>query len=253
MNLFTLQKTLGLLAMPAGLFWLLLGATGFLCLRRNQRLAGWTLCGLALIYALIGNIYVGSALMTRLEAGVPAVDLARLAPMDAVFVLGGGTEQDPFGGPQLGQAGDRVLLAARLWHAGKARILVASGMSRDSATGKVRDLGQETRQLWRDLGIPDSAIRVVATPCWNTREEIAADRALQQREGWSRIGLLTSAWHLARARALAKRAGLEAIPLGSDWQGRPHPFQVQMLVPQSQGFEQVQKACWEWLGRRAGR
>jgi uncharacterized SAM-binding protein YcdF (DUF218 family) len=251
-SLFALQKTLGLLAMPAGVLWLLLLASGALCLLRKQRLPAVLFLLVAAGYALAGNVYLGSRLMARLEAGVPPVDVAALAPFDAVFVLGGGSQQDPSGQAQANLSGDRIVLAARLWHAGKARLLVASGLSRDSLGG-VRNLGSETRALWRGLGVPDSAILVADEPCWNTRDEILADRRLQLRHGWKRVGLVSSAWHLPRAMALAKRAGLDATPLGADWRGRPHPFQLQLLVPQQEGFMDVQRACWEFLGRRLGR
>lgn len=252
MSLFALQKTLGLLVMPAGLLWLFLLASGGLCLLRKQRLPALLFLLVALGYALAGNVYLGAALMARLESGVPPVEVAALAPFDAVCVLGGGSQQDPFGQPQANLSGDRILLAARLWHAGKARVLVASGMSRDSL-GAPRNLGEETRALWRSLGVPDTAILVVGEPCWNTRDEILADRRLQLRFGWKRVGLVSSAWHLPRALTLARRAGLDALPLGADWRGRPHPFQLQLMVPQAEGFWDVQRACWEWLGRRLGR
>lgn len=251
MSLFAVQKTLGLLAMPAGLLWLLLLASGALCLLRKQRLPALLFLLVAAGYALAGNVYLGSRLMARLEAGVPPVDVAALAPFDAVCVLGGGSQEDPSGQAQTNVSGDRIVLAARLWHAGKARLLVASGMSRDSLGG-VRNLGEETRALWRGLGVPDSAILVVAEPCWNSGDEILADRRLQLRLGWKRVGLVSSAWHLPRAMALAKRAGLDAAPLGADWRGRPHPFQLQLLVPQQEGFMDVQRACWEFLGRGLG-
>ena len=247
-----LEKTLGLLVMPAGLLWLFLLAGAGLCLLRKQRLPATLFLLVALGYGLAGNVYLGSALMARLEAGVPPVDVAAIAPFDAVCVLGGGSQQDPFGRAQVNLSGDRIVLAARLWHAGKARVLVASGRSRDSL-GLPRDLGQETRTLWRSLGVPDTAILVVDEPCWNTRDEILADRRLQLRHGWPRVGLVSSAWHLPRALGLARKAGFEATPLGADWRGRRHPFQLQLLVPQAEGFMDVQRACWELLGRRVGR
>jgi uncharacterized SAM-binding protein YcdF (DUF218 family) len=252
MSLFALQKTLGFLLMPAGLVWLALLTAALVCFRRRQRSLGVCLLATFLIYGLAGNPQVGAALMARLEAEVPPVDLATAGPFDAVCVLGGGTEEDPFGQPELGRGGDRILLAARLWHGGRTPLLVASGWGRDSRRGP-RDAGVETRRLWRDLGIPEGAILAVSEPCWITREEIAAYRRLQERHGWKHLGLVSSASHLPRALALARKAGLVVTPLGSDWRGRPRPFQLQDLVPQADGFMDVQRACWEYLGRWVGR
>jgi len=252
MFLLDLQKTLGQLALPAGLLWLLLLAAAGLLLRRRH----WAPAALVLLvwglYTAAGDFYLGTALLAGLERTIPPVDFATVEPFDAVCVLGGGTELDPWGRPILATSGDRVLTAARLWRAGKARTLVASGVALDDE-GRIRDGGQETRALWRELGIPDTAIVVVAEPCWITRDEIAALRALQIRLGWERMALVSSAWHLPRALALADKAGLRCTPVGADWRGRARPLQLHRLVPQGTGFELTAIACKEYLGRRVGR
>jgi uncharacterized SAM-binding protein YcdF (DUF218 family) len=252
MTWFSLEKAVGLLAMPVGLIWLLILAQAGFCLRRRQRGPAALCLGIALLYGCAGNRYLASALAASLERRVPPVELAALEPFDAVFVLGGGSEQDPAGAPELGPAGDRLFLAARLWHAGKARLLVASGVARDGVAG-FRDGGQETRALWQAVGIPDRAILAVAEPCWNTRDEIRAYARLQARYQWRRMGLVSSANHLPRAMALAARAGLVFTPLGADRIGRERRFELQGLVPQGIGFETTQRACWEYLGRWLGR
>ena len=252
MNLFTLQKTLANLVMPVGLIWLLILAAALLCWRRRQRGAAAFILGIAILYSVAGTPYVGNALMASLERTTRPVQVESLQPFDAVFVLGGGGAQDEDGKPELGGAGDRIFLAARLWHAGKARLLVASGMARDGVGG-IEDDGQETRAMWRAVGVPDRAILAVAEPCWVTRDEIRAYVRLQAVYGWRRMGLVSSASHLPRAMALAEKAGLAVIPLGADRVGRSHAFQLQYLVPQVQGFETTQRACWEYLGRWLGR
>ncbi len=252
MTLLSIQKTLAMLVMPAGLLWLLLLLASLLSFRKWQKPLGTLLLAMALLYACAGNIHLGAALMARLESSIPPMDPGRVDPFEAVFVLGGGTDEDPAGRAQLGLAGDRVYLAARLWHLGKARRLVTSGMGRDSLSG-IRNGGEETRALWRGLGIPDSAILVVKEPCWITRDEIAAYRRLQERHGWKRMALVSSASHLPRALALARQAGLAVTPVGANWRGRSRAFQLQDLVPQADGFMDVQRACWEFVGRWVGR
>lgn len=251
MTLFVLEKTLALLIMPVGLIWLLMLAAVLLCLSR--RLWGpAALCLLcAALYACAGSTCLGDALIGSLERQFPPVAVAALEPFDAVCVLGGGSELDAAGVPELGVAGDRIFLAARLWHAGKARLLVTSGAAWDGIAGP-RDAGQETRALWRAVGVPDAAILPVREPCWNTRDEIKAYKRLQARFGWRRIALVSSASHLPRALALAAKEGLEVTPLGADWQGRRIPFMLNALVPQAAGFSACQRACWEYLGRWLG-
>ncbi len=250
MTLFAFEKTVGILIMPVGLIWLLmLAAVLFSLYLRQWRQAALGLV-IAALYTCAGNVHLAGRLMASLERCVPPVAVAALPPFDAVFVMGGGSDQDERGEPELSTIGDRIFLAARLWHAGKVRLLVSSGAG-NGFQGR-RDLGQETRALWRAVGIPDSAILPVGEPCLNSREEIQAYRRLQARFGWQRMGLLSSASHLPRALALAAKAGLAVTPLGADWQGQPRDFQLQDLVPQGKAFNMNHVACWEYLGRWLG-
>ena len=252
MTLLAVEKALGLLVMPVGFIWLIMLAAALFRLRRRQWGSAALWLAIAALYATAGSIYVSGALIASLERTSRPVQVEALQPFDAVFVLGGGGDQDEAGHPQLSLAGDRIFLAARLWHAGKARKLVASGMARDGVHG-IEDGGQETRTLWRAVGIPDQAILVVPEPCWITRDEIHAYARLQARYGWRRMALLSSASHLPRAMALAAQVGLEVTPLGADRVGRDHRFQVNFLVPQGAAMAITQRACWEYLGRWVGR
>jgi len=249
---FDLTKNLGYLMMPAGLFWLALLALALACLLRRRHRLGLGLLGLFVCYSVIGNCWVGQRLIASLERRIPQAPPAPSEPLDAICVLGGGSEPDPLGQPQLNDYGDRIVAAARLWHAGRTRRLVTSGSCLDTL-GQRQDLGAETRRLWLDLGVPADAILVIPEPCRNTREEIAALRRLQARTRWNHLGLLSSAWHLPRALALADRAGLQVIPIGADWRGGQNSFQRYPIVPQARGFMLVQLGCWEYLGRWLGR
>jgi len=244
------SKLIGMLCMPTGLLWLGLLLAMFWAFKRRMRDLGAFLAFLFLGFSLAGNPQVGALLMNRLESTIPPFP-ENAAPLDALFVLGGGSQVDERGHPFLGVSGDRITEAARLWHAGKVRCLVASGTSDDARTGR-RNLGAETRAIWESLGIPSTAIREIEEPCFITRDEIQAYGRLMVQEGWHRVGLLSSAWHLPRAMALAKRARLEVLPIPSDERGRIPRFQLWHLVPQEEGFQKTQLACWEMLGRLVG-
>ena len=237
--------------MPVGLLWLGLGVASFWAFRRGLRvLSGFVMC-LFLGLGLAGNPQVGAWLMGRLESPIPSLPV-EAAPLDALFILGGGSEVDAHGHAMVGMGGDRIVEAARLWHAGRAKRLVASGASNDSLAAR-RNLAVETRAIWLDLGVPASAILCLEEPCFVTRDEIKAYAHLKAREGWQRVGLLSSAWHLPRAMALAKQEELEVVPVPSDRRGRMPRFQLWHLIPQQEGFQKTQLACWEMLGRRVGR
>jgi len=252
MWLLSFQKTIALLIMPVGLLWLGLVVLTLWCAWRRHWGTMLFAATLTLAYAVLGNSHTGNQLLAGLEAQVPRCDPATTAPFDALCVLGGGSELDGAGKPQLGSGGDRIAQAVRWYHAGKARWLVASGVSNDDVAGP-RDLAQETKALWLTMGVPESAIITIKEPCWVTRDEIAAYKALQQTRTWTRMAVISSAWHLPRAMALADAAGLAMTPIGADWRGRERAWRLQDLVPSGQGFLAVQLACWEHLGRWIGR
>jgi uncharacterized SAM-binding protein YcdF (DUF218 family) len=251
MHTLGLQKILGYLLMPAGLLWLGILLACLWNWRQKQRGMAFLFLGIFLLYGLAGNRWVGLCLVHTLERRIPPLP-DRGEPFDAVWVLGGGSDLSPGSGPELSDGGDRIAAAARLWHSGRVKLLVASGTGNDGPAGP-RDLGQETRQLWLGMGVPPEAILVETGPCDITREEIAALRKRQEQFHWKRVAILSSAWHLPRAMALAHRAGLEPTPIGADWRGRERTSQAYFFVPQAGGFTLVELACWEYLGRWVGR
>lgn len=247
-----LSKWAGRLAMPVGVFWLaLLVASGWALGAQRRRLAA-ALLVLTVGYTLAGNENLGSSLVAGLEApfrAQPVVD----EPYDAVIVLGGGTTLRPWGEPQVSSSGDRLVTAARWYRRGAVRRLVCTGSSvagLDQREG--RNLAAEARQVLVELGVPPEAIVELPGPR-NTREELAAVATAARAEGWGRLGLLTSAWHLPRAMRHAEASGLRFDPIAADFRGRPPVVTMVSVVPVANGFELTHLAAWEHLGAWVGR
>lgn len=245
------QKLLGRLAMPLGLLWLGLLATGLFCAVRRAWAAAAVTAGLWLLCTAAGSPWLGSHLLLRLEAGFPPPDLALAGPYDAVFVCGGGTALRPDGIAQLGSSGDRLLTAATLQRNQRTPLLVTSGSS-IPGLGRSRDLTEETTDIWLRCGVPATAIVPVPGPI-NTKEEIAAYRMLAEERGWKRVAVISSAWHLRRIARLCATEGFAADLLGSDFSGRTDDSSWIELVPSIGGACSVQLACWEFLGTAIGR
>lgn len=243
------QKLVAILAMPAGIFWMGLGLAALWSagLARWRWATQWS--GVFIIYSLVGNGNLGTALHNLLERDYPPLEIAAgTHDFDAVFVMGGGSAWTGRGRPQLHRAGDRVMLAAQIQRIGWSKFLVASG--RQLGTG--RNLAAETKQIWQSLGVPESAIIELPMPR-NSREEVAAYAELARRRGWRSMGLVSSAWHLPRALALCEVHGLQVEPLPADHRGGPLLWTARRLIPQEGGFSGVQRASWELLGRLTGR
>jgi uncharacterized SAM-binding protein YcdF (DUF218 family) len=239
-------KLIGALAMPTGLLWLVLGAVTLVSAAKRRWLWALPAAGLWLVFTLFGNTWIGAAWLGVLEA--PYVELDPFEhEYDAVFVLGGGAATGSTGRAQATGAGDRVLLAAQLYHAGRTPLLVSSG-SHVPGANATDNLAAATAELWRGLGIPPDAIIEVPGP-YDTRTELQAYEELTDSEGWQQIGVVSSAWHLPRVAMHADAVGLQYSMLPADFRGTPRWEGIVSIPPSGAGFRLVQLAAWETLGR----
>ncbi len=246
---FEVQKGVGHLLQPVGVLWMALGAAAGIAWWRQQRLGAALLASTWLVLGLAGNAWVAQSALARLERGMVEVDPATASTYDVVWVLGGGTCDSPAGLPQLSGAGERVMLPARLFHAGKTPLLATSGSIKVGAMHRLGDHTAQTAAMWVGLGIPVDAIIQVPEPK-NTKEEIAALALMRAERGWTRVGLVSSAWHLPRALLHARQNGLTVLPIpaGFDSEPAPGPSGV-WVIPNARALGQLSTAWWEVLGR----
>jgi uncharacterized SAM-binding protein YcdF (DUF218 family) len=172
------------------------------------------------------------------------------SPADAIVVLGGGVmpARPPRTAPELSDAGDRVLEAARLWRAGRAPLVVACGGSLDGTPPEASDLAT----LLRFLGVAPEAILEDARSR-NTRENALEARRLLDPLGARRILLVTSALHMPRAAALFRGQGFAVVPAPTDWlvvdPGPRSRLGVALsLLPNVESLAITTRALREWLG-----
>lgn len=245
---YLLPKTIARMAMPAGALFAVLWLAPFVAFYRRQHRTALVCAAVAIAFGVSGNEFVGGALMGKLEAPFRADHpLSRHVEYDAVMVLGGGS-----GGDRrhyfVSRSGDRIVTGARLYLTGRTPKLITSG-STVPGSSSVHNSAEATTTVWKDLGIPESAILQVPGP-HNTREEIKALNELIQENGWTEIGLVTSAWHLRRAMRLVEREGLseQVAPIPSDFRASNRWDGFYSVIPTGQGFSKVHSACWEFLG-----
>ncbi|MES2660708.1 MAG: YdcF family protein [Verrucomicrobiota bacterium] len=246
-SLLIAKKVIALLVLPAGMIWL-----GLMMLVGWPGLNRWGRAFAALvlvIYTVAGNAWTGSWLLKKLESPYAAMTHPA-EPFDAICVLGGGSSATPNGDAQLGPAGDRLIVPVRLFLSGKARHLVTSGLSVTDIGGS-RSLADDTAAVWLDLGVPETAITRLSEPR-TTSEEIRAYKELIAAKSWKRVGVCSSAWHLRRVEQLCRSEGVGMIPVPADFLSAPLPWTPMYAVPQARGFQNVQKALWEFLGGITG-
>lgn len=94
---------------------------------------------------------------------------------------------------------------------GFAPLLVFSGPARHGGVAEAT----VRAELAKELGISPGAI-VTVVDAWNTREEASRIASLLGARGVRRILLVTDSHHMARARDLFERSGLEVLAAPAD-------------------------------------
>lgn len=249
------------LVMPTGILWILMLALSIQLLRQPaQSHAGRpgaiasVLC--LLMYSLMGNGLVADWITRKLEADYLMIAPMKEAPMETVIVLGGGGELGANGRLQGNGSGDRMILAAQLYHQKITQQFICTGQRIASMNSSGVDPADTSRDILLKLGVPDSAIEI--SEGRNTSEEM---RGLSERfkNSDQRIGLLTSAWHLSRAMRLAEKNGLHPIPIPADFHTTANVESlttgqiVESMIPNSFALETNCASAKEYLGILVGR
>ena len=247
-----LSKLVTCLLSPLGSSLCLLGLALFLAWRRRSRLA--MACGaLAMVWLWAWSIPVLSLwLRGTLEDQIAQPPLSRVPQTQAMVVLGGGVSP-PSGKAtdiNLGAAADRVWYAARLFHAGKAPLLLLSGGSDPQ-----RHAFSEARAMaifLQDLGVPEQAL-VLEEASRNTLENAAFTAKLLNERGIRHVLLVTSALHMPRALALFSAQGLQVEPAPTDFEADNPPPGALAWLPDAEALDGSGRAMKEWVGKWVGR
>ncbi len=246
-----LEKLLTALAMPVGILWLFLLVTIYFCLiNRNAWPA--TMCFICwLLLTVAGNGFFTNWYAGTIERDFLNQDLSAVEPYDVVVVLGGGTTTRLSGKPQVSESGDRIVQTARLWHSGQAKQIMCTGMQSFRSTEEDMHPYEEATMLLEDLGVDPGAILKLQGV--NTSEEMQNLKKWSDLNPGKRIGLLTSAWHLARAMRLAKSQGLEVEPIAAGFFSQPYAPSPSVVVPSEVNLMVTAAVTKEYLAKLVGR
>jgi uncharacterized SAM-binding protein YcdF (DUF218 family) len=246
--------------MPAGFLWLLLMALVIQLwpLRRPERRTpgGWPALLCFAVYSLGGSGIISDSLAHSLESPYLQTNPLEEEPLDVVVVLGGGGGLGANGRLQGNGSGDRMILAAQLYHAQLSKKFICTGQRIASMNSTGADPADTSRDILMRLGVPDSAIEMSGGK--NTSEEML-NLGKRFENSNERIGLLTSAWHLPRATRLANRNGLKVVPLPSDFRSSPRQQpptigqRIESLIPNGAAFGSTWSFAKEYVGMLVGR
>jgi uncharacterized SAM-binding protein YcdF (DUF218 family) len=214
---FGLAKLLGKLAMPVAAVLALMALALLLLAVGWRRTAAAVLAVAFAALAAASLPSCATRLAAELERAHPPQPLAALEPADAILLLGGTTKPalPPREFPELSEAGDRILHAARLYHAAKAPFVLVSGGGRPPA-GTPETEADRVAFVLEALGVPPAAI-VRETRSLDTHENCTNAKPLLDARGASDVLLVTSALHMRRAFATCRTAGIAVRAVPTDY------------------------------------
>jgi uncharacterized SAM-binding protein YcdF (DUF218 family) len=217
---------------------------------------------LALALSIIGfaGLWLGSlpvvadALGSELESQNRALLPQDTPSADAILVLGGAlVAAQPPERPNfvLGESSTRILHAAALYRAGKAKwIVVAAG----NRPGHMRQQieADAIAEFLMQLGVPDSAIKRERASR-TTRENAANVKPLLEALGAHRVLLVTSAMHMPRALKTFETVwgptDIQLVPAVTDVRVVPRTGAgLRMWLPSLEALLSVTKSLKEFAG-----
>ncbi len=241
--MYYINKIVGFLVSPIG-GAIAGGVIAAVCARlERKRLAKWigglTVAWLWLWMTPIMTWVVGVSLEKEflVDGRVPMVE--SFPEADAIVLLGGsmGIETNMSSYAEMATSADRVWQAARLFKAGKASKIIATG-----------DYAKDTTlQLLKEFGVGEEAVSFLDA---RTTEEEAKGL---EKLGYKKILLVTSAWHMKRARLMFEQYApeIELVCAPADFE---NTFMAEktpvfkMLLPDPNVFMLNSVAFHEWVG-----
>jgi len=211
--MYIVNKIVGALVNPLAI-GLIAFVVACILLGRGRKRWGWWVFAFGAAWLWLWSTPVaGDLIGLDLERDWPP-QLAENAPSaDAIILLGGGmnsaTNVVPYA--NIGSAADRVWHAARLYKAGKAPIIIATGYGAPECE----------RMFLLDLGVPQEAI-VCEEEARNTEENARHVAEMLKKDASPsvkpKVLLVTSAWHMRRAKLMYDRYApdLDIIPIPCD-------------------------------------
>jgi uncharacterized SAM-binding protein YcdF (DUF218 family) len=241
--MYYINKIVGFLVSPIG-GAIAGGIVAVVCARLGRkRMAQWigglTVAWLWLWMTPIMTWVVGVPLEREflVDGRVPVVET--FPDADAIVLLGGsmGIETNMSSYAEMATSADRVWQAVRLYKAEKADKIIATG-----------DYAKDTTlPLLKEFGVGEEVVSFLDA---RTTEEEAKGL---EKLGYKKILLVTSAWHMKRARLMFKKyaPGIEVVCAPADFENTfmatKTPF-FKAILPDPNVFYLNSVAFHEWVG-----
>ncbi len=207
-----------------------------------------------LIYIAIGVLYIISTpifsnnFFKLVEGSEYRKHIKSIDSADVIVVLSGMLEINEVGDSTYVEWGDpdRFFGGITLFKAGKAQKLIFTGGKMPWDKTKKTE-GEVLKEFAISNGVPSDKI-LVTKDVENTADEALAVKELIGTS--NRIILVTSAYHMYRAKRLFEKQGFKMIPYKLDYKvSRNNKIVVMNFLPDAHCLEQTETGCREILGR----
>lgn len=210
---------------------------------------GWVIVGAGILVVWVpATPVVSEWLQGTLEHRFPPRSVEEAPSVDAIVTLGGavGAPRPPRVYPDLSGASDRVWHAARLYHAGKAPYIIASGGTLPWKDQAFRE-ASTIKSLLMSWNVPADSILTESTSA-NTYQNATNTAAIVEERGFDRVLLVTSALHMRRALATFRSTGIHAMPAATDYGVVDGSTTMLSLIPSAGALRGSTAAIREYVG-----
>lgn len=242
---FYLSKILAFALSP--LLWSLTALVLAIILKneKTKKALSWT--------AVLLLLFFSNQWLFRLAAGIleePTTPSTTINENIEIAVIAGGTASwhEPAQRVRFNQSADRLWQGIDLLKQGKVKRLVFTGGTADLKQEKKREASYISAYI-RQLGIADSLF-ITEEQSKNTYENALFSMELFEQKGYNkRIILVTSAFHMKRAKGCFEKQGFEVIPYACDPLTNGEPLKIhEFILPSPQVLMDWEVIIKEWIG-----
>lgn len=227
----------------------LLALAGLL-LMRWRRAAGAALAGASLLGLLVLGLPAVAFGLMGLAEGPPAPDPRKAQGAGAVVILGGGVARSAveWGGDTVGGFTlQRLRYGAHLARQTGLPVLVTGAAPVAGMAGEAGEAELMRAVLLQEYGV---AVRWFDGQARHTADNARHAAALLRADGVRRVLLVTSAFHMPRARLVFEREGLDVVPAPTGYLGwAGGDFEWSHLVPSGDALRVSHVALRELAAR----
>ncbi len=220
--------------------------------KRKQKIGKWSTALALSILLLFSNPFFANYLWQLWEWPPAAMKDQKKVPLTVVLTGVTLPKQEPTDRVHYRRGADRMLHTLQLYREGKIERLLISGANSIEWDGTFKNDFSGIKKSFLLAGVPDSVL-FVEEKARNTHENATYSKAFVKQH-WpsienNKIRLVTSAFHMRRAKACFEKEGLSIEPFPADFRSTTHlDLEPKNIFPEAESFFMVEKIIHEWVG-----